>query len=44
LGVVVSPIAWIIGVPWSDARVVGELIGVKTILNEFVAFASWPTT
>jgi len=27
-----------IGVPWSDARTVGELIGVKTILNEFVAF------
>ena len=38
LGVLVSPVAWAIGVPWTDARVVGELIGVKTVLNEFVAF------
>ncbi|HNV73710.1 MAG TPA: nucleoside transporter C-terminal domain-containing protein [Gemmatimonadaceae bacterium] len=38
LGVVMSPVAWIIGVPWTDARIVGELIGVKTILNEFVAY------
>ena len=38
LGLVLSPLAWVIGVPWSDARAVGELIGVKTILNEFVAF------
>jgi hypothetical protein len=26
------------GVPWSDAGVVGELIGIKTFLNEFVAY------
>jgi CNT family concentrative nucleoside transporter len=38
LGVVMAPVAWVIGVPWTDARVVGELIGVKTILNEFVAY------
>lgn len=38
LGVVLSPVAWLIGVPWQDARVVGELVGVKTILNEFVAY------
>lgn len=38
LGVVMSPVAWLIGVPWQDARVVGELVGVKTILNEFVAY------
>lgn len=38
LGQLLSPIAWVIGVPWSDARTVGELIGVKTVLNEFVAF------
>ena len=38
LGVITAPVAWLIGVPWSDARVVGELVGVKTILNEFVAF------
>jgi concentrative nucleoside transporter, CNT family len=38
LGIIVSPLAWLLGVPWQDARVVGELIGVKTVLNEFVAF------
>lgn len=38
LGIVMSPVAWLIGVPWQDARVVGELVGVKTILNEFVAY------
>ncbi len=38
LGVLMAPVAWIIGVPWVDARAVGELIGVKTMLNEFVAF------
>jgi CNT family concentrative nucleoside transporter len=38
LGRVLAPVAWLIGVPWHDARAVGELIGVKTILNEFVAF------
>ena len=38
MGVLMAPVAWLIGVPWSDAQVVGELIGVKTILNEFVAF------
>lgn len=38
LGVVTAPLAWLIGVPWGDARVVGELVGVKTVLNEFVAF------
>ncbi len=38
LGALLSPLAWLLGVPWGEARVVGELIGVKTVLNEFVAF------
>jgi CNT family concentrative nucleoside transporter len=38
LGRALAPLAWAIGVPWQDARTVGELIGVKTVLNEFVAF------
>lgn len=38
LGYVLSPIAWIIGVPWEDATVVGSLIGQKVVLNEFVAY------
>jgi concentrative nucleoside transporter, CNT family len=40
LGYVLSPIAWIIGVPWEDARVVGSLIGEKITLNEFIAYQS----
>lgn len=38
LGVVLSPIAWLIGVPWADATTVGGLIGQKIVLNEFVAY------
>ncbi|MBB5015078.1 NupC/NupG family nucleoside CNT transporter [Rehaibacterium terrae] len=37
-GFVLAPIAWIIGVPWSDAVTVGGLIGTKVVLNEFVAY------
>ncbi|PKM01783.1 MAG: NupC/NupG family nucleoside CNT transporter, partial [Gammaproteobacteria bacterium HGW-Gammaproteobacteria-7] len=39
LGLVMAPIAWIIGVPWADAVSVGGLIGTKVVLNEFVAYA-----
>ncbi len=38
LGWVLAPLAWVMGVPWEDAAVVGSLLGVKTVLNEFVAF------
>ncbi|MSR36841.1 MAG: NupC/NupG family nucleoside CNT transporter [Gemmatimonadetes bacterium] len=38
LGWVMAPIAWIMGVPWRDAPLVGELLGIKTVLNEFVAY------
>lgn len=38
LGYVLSPIAWIIGVPWGDAITVGSLIGQKVVLNEFIAY------
>jgi len=38
LGYLLSPIAWLIGVPWQDANVVGGLIGQKIVLNEFVAY------
>lgn len=33
-----APIAWLMGVPWSEAVTVGSLIGIKTVLNEFIAF------
>lgn len=38
LGFLLSPLAWIIGVPWSEAQLVGGLIGEKIVLNEFVAY------
>ena len=40
LGTLFAPIAWIIGVPLDDIRTVGQLLGEKTILNEFFAYAS----
>jgi CNT family concentrative nucleoside transporter len=38
LGYLLSPLAWIIGVPWSDSVTVGSLIGQKVVLNEFIAY------
>ncbi|NNF27183.1 MAG: NupC/NupG family nucleoside CNT transporter, partial [Gemmatimonadetes bacterium] len=38
LGRVLAPLVWLLGIPWEDAFWVGELVGVKTVLNEFVAF------
>ena len=39
LGKVFIPIAYIMGVPSEDTTIVAELIGVKTVINEFAAFA-----
>jgi len=39
LGYALSPLAWVIGVPWQDAITVGGLIGEKVVTNEFVAYA-----
>jgi CNT family concentrative nucleoside transporter len=38
LGYILSPLAWVIGIPWEDAITVGGLIGEKVIINEFVAY------
>jgi CNT family concentrative nucleoside transporter len=38
LGWVLAPLAFLMGVPWADAGYVGSLIGVKTVVNEFVAY------
>jgi len=38
LGGVMAPIVWFMGVPWQEAQVAGGLMGVKTILNEFLAY------
>ena len=38
LGFVMAPVCWLIGVPWAEASTAGALMGIKTILNEFVAY------
>ncbi len=38
LGFVLAPFAWLMGVPWEDAGAVGGMLGMKTILNEFIAY------
>ncbi len=38
LGFVCRPLAWIIGIPWSEAAIAGQLIGVKIVLNELLAY------
>jgi len=38
LGVALAPLAWLLGVPWQDASAVGALLGIKTALNEFIAY------
>jgi CNT family concentrative nucleoside transporter len=37
-GWVLAPVAWMLGIGWADAGVVGQLIGVDFVVNEFVAF------
>jgi CNT family concentrative nucleoside transporter len=41
LGYVFSPVAFVLGIPWSEAVTVGSLIGQKLILNEFVAYVNF---
>ncbi|WP_107928118.1 NupC/NupG family nucleoside CNT transporter [Neisseria animaloris] len=41
LGWLFSPLAWVIGVPWSEAGVAGSLIGQKIVVNEFVAYSEF---
>ncbi|MER7735589.1 NupC/NupG family nucleoside CNT transporter [Streptomyces erythrochromogenes] len=41
LGWLFAPVAWLIGVPWDEASTVGSLLGQKTVINEFVAYASF---
>ena len=37
-GYVFSPVAWIMGVPWSEAHVFGNLLGTKIAVNEFMGY------
>ena len=38
LGYVMAPVCWLIGIPWREATTAGALMGVKTVLNEFIAY------
>jgi concentrative nucleoside transporter, CNT family len=38
-GVLFSPVAWLIGIPWHDCQAIGNLLGTRMVLNELVAFS-----
>jgi concentrative nucleoside transporter, CNT family len=38
LGWALAPLAWLCGIPWSEARAAGALLGTKTVINELVAY------
>jgi len=38
LGLLMAPVCWLIGIPWSQAPTAGALMGVKTVLNELIAY------
>ncbi len=44
LGWIATPFAWLTGMPWHDARQVGPLLGLKTAVNEFVAYLQMSQT
>jgi concentrative nucleoside transporter, CNT family len=37
-GIVFAPVAWLLGVSWKDAPSVGDMLGTRMVLNEFIAF------
>lgn len=39
LGTLFAPVAWVIGIPWHDCTAIGNLLGVRMVLNELVAFS-----
>jgi CNT family concentrative nucleoside transporter len=40
LGLVMAPVCWLIGIPWDQAPTAGTLMGIKTVLNELIAYLS----
>ena len=38
LGLIMAPVCWLIGIPWSQAVTAGTLMGIKTVLNELIAY------
>jgi CNT family concentrative nucleoside transporter len=39
LGLVLAPVAYLLGVPWADAQAVGQLLGTRAVVNELVAYS-----
>ncbi len=37
-GWIFAPLAWLMGIPWREALTAGSLLGIKTVLNEFIAY------
>jgi CNT family concentrative nucleoside transporter len=38
LGLIMAPVCWLMGVPWDQAVTAGSLMGIKTVLNELIAY------
>jgi CNT family concentrative nucleoside transporter len=41
LGLAMAPITWLMGIPWNQAPTAGGLMGLKTVLNEFIAYVEF---
>jgi concentrative nucleoside transporter, CNT family len=44
LGLAFAPLAWLTGIPWAECTAAGALLGVKTVLNEFIAYLQLAAT
>ncbi len=38
LGWLMAPLVWLMGIPWAEAQTAGQLMGIKTVLNELLAY------
>lgn len=43
IGPLLAPVAWLLGVPWQDAPTIGNLLGTRMVLNEFISYAELGT-
>ena len=43
LGYVMAPVCWLMGIPWRQAITAGSLMGIKTVLNELIAYIEMPS-
>ena len=41
LGLVMAPVCWLMGLPWDQALTAGRLMGIKTVLNELIAYVEF---